>query len=219
MCEPAAICPSAGPALSVKSVLPMRRHTIQLLFLQFVLGAALVLPQAPARGLHALALNPASRAGAVQCAYNPQPSKAKPRKAKVKGPKEKGPPSAAAAQQLVPEQTFFEGPPSITETFIPGLSVLTVVGVIPFSAALARQAWTRYKLTNKRFEIASGALLPPLLLRLPRGRWDCPAAQPPSHRSARAQASRARTWCRLRTGRSPTSSGSAATEARRATWC
>ena len=131
-------------------------HTIQLLFLQFVLGAALVLPQAPARGLHALALNPASRAGAVQCAYNPQPSKAKPRKAKVKGPKEKGPPSAAAAQQLVPEQTFFEGPPSITETFIPGLSVLTVVGVIPFSAALARQAWTRYKITNKRFEIASG---------------------------------------------------------------
>jgi len=82
----------------------------------------------------------------------------------VKGPKEKGPPSAAAALQLVPEITFFEGPPSITETFIPGLSLFTVVGVIPFSASLARQAWTRYKLTNKRLEIASGALL---LLPLP----------------------------------------------------
>jgi len=62
----------------------------------------------------------------------------------------------AMAQQLVMEQTFWEGPPSITETLIPGLSVFTVVGLIPFSASLARQAWTRYKLTNKRFEIASG---------------------------------------------------------------
>ena len=44
------------------------------------------------------------------------------------GPEGEAPPSAAAAQQLVPEQTFFEGAPSITETFIPGLSVLTVVG-------------------------------------------------------------------------------------------
>merc|ERR1712106_614672 len=49
-----------------------------------------------------------------------------------------------------------EGAPSITETFIPGLSLFTVVGVIPFSASLARQAWTRYKITNKRMEIQSG---------------------------------------------------------------
>ena len=67
----------------------------------------------------------------------------------------------AAAQQLVPEQTFFEGAPSITETLIPGLSLFTVVGVIPFTASLARQAWTRYKITNKRMEIASGTPLTP----------------------------------------------------------
>ena len=92
-------------------------------------------------------------------AYNPQPSKnsaTNRKKIKEKGPKQKGPASAAAAQQLVPEQTFFEGAPSITETFIPGLSLFTVVGVIPFSASLARQAWTRYKITNKRMEIQSG---------------------------------------------------------------
>ncbi|EOD30009.1 hypothetical protein EMIHUDRAFT_47434, partial [Emiliania huxleyi CCMP1516] len=54
------------------------------------------------------------------------------------------------------EQTFYEAAPSITETIIPGLSVLTVVGIIPFGASLARQAWTRYKITNKRLEIKSG---------------------------------------------------------------
>ena len=152
------------------SVLPAGRHALQLLFLQFVLGGTLVLPLAPARGLHVAPANQASRLGAARCAYNPQPSKSKPRKAKVKGPKEKGPPSAAAALQLVPEITFFEGPPSITETFIPGLSLFTVVGVIPFSASLARQAWTRYKLTNKRLEISSGALL---LLPLPLSLLSC----------------------------------------------
>ena len=62
----------------------------------------------------------------------------------------------AAALQLTPERTFWEGAPSITETLIPGLSVFTVVGVIPFGASIARQAWTRYKVTNKRLEVASG---------------------------------------------------------------
>jgi hypothetical protein len=76
------------------------------------------------------------------------------RKTKSKTPKEKVKAPAAAA--LEPEQTFFEGPPSITETLIPGLSVFTVVGIIPFSASLARQAWTRYKITNRRLEVASG---------------------------------------------------------------
>jgi len=52
--------------------------------------------------------------------------------------------------------TFFEGAPSITETLIPGLSVFTVVGIIPFSASLARQAWTRYKISNRRLEVNSG---------------------------------------------------------------
>merc|ERR1711990_720284 len=89
----------------------------------------------------------------VRCAYNPQPSKARPKKSKQPKEKVKGPAPSAI---LVPEQTFFEGAPSITETLIPGLSLFTVVGVIPFTASLARQAWTRYKITNKRLEIASG---------------------------------------------------------------
>ncbi len=131
---------------------------MQLLALQFVLGSSIVLPTAPLRS-HGAAVNQAGRSGPAQMAYNPQPSKnsaTNRKKIKEKGPKQKGPASAAAAQQLVPEQTFFEGAPSITETFIPGLSLFTVVGVIPFSASLARQAWTRYKITNKRMEIQSG---------------------------------------------------------------
>jgi len=89
----------------------------------------------------------------VRCAYNPQPSKARPKKSKQPKEKVKGPAPSAI---LAPEQTFFEGPPSATETLIPGLSLFTVVGVIPFTASLARQAWTRYKLTNRRIEVASG---------------------------------------------------------------
>merc|ERR1719428_2643419 len=90
---------------------------------------------------------------AVRCAYNPQPSKARPKKSKQPKQKVKGP---APASVVVPEQTFWEGPPSITETLIPGLSLFTVVGVIPFSASLTRQAWTKYKFTNRRIEVASG---------------------------------------------------------------
>ena len=132
-------------------------YTLLLLLSQFVLGGTIVASMPAARGaLNGAAVVRAYRCGSVHCAYNPQPSKARPKKTKVKGPKVKGPPSAAAAQQLVPEQVFFEGPPSITETIIPGLSLFTVVGVIPFSASLARQAWTRYKITNKRLEIKSG---------------------------------------------------------------
>merc|ERR1719152_785855 len=106
-------------------------------------GAPLLLRRAPA--------TPA--AAAVRCAYNPTPSKARPKKSKAPKEKVKGPAPTVA---LVPEQTFWEGPPSITETLIPGLSLFTVVGVIPFTASLARQAWTKYKLTNRRIEVASG---------------------------------------------------------------
>jgi len=81
------------------------------------------------------------------------PSKARAKKMKKPKQKVKGPSPASVS---VPEQVFFEGPPSITETFIPGASLFTVVGVIPFSASLARQAWTRYKITNRRIEVASG---------------------------------------------------------------
>merc|ERR1719387_773593 len=98
---------------------------------------------APARAAHSL----------ITAAYNPQPSKARPKKSKEPKQKVKGP---SAATVIAPEQTFFEGPPSITETLIPGLSLFTVVGVIPFTASLARQAWTRYKFTNRRIEVASG---------------------------------------------------------------
>lgn len=96
---------------------------------------------------------PRNVASAIRCAYNPQPSKARPMKKKAPKEKVKGP---DMNKLLKPEQTFFEGPPSITETFIPGLSLFTVVGVIPFTASLARQAWTRYKITSRRIEVASG---------------------------------------------------------------
>merc|ERR1719253_823902 len=95
------------------------------------------------------------RAGPATCAYNPESSKSRPKKQKSKQPKEKvkGP---AAAVAIKPEVTFFEGPPSATEMIIPGVSVLTVVGIIPFAASAARQAWTRYKFTDRRVEVASG---------------------------------------------------------------
>jgi len=89
----------------------------------------------------------------IRCAYNPQPSKARPLKSKQPKQKTKSPGAVATPAK---EETFFEGPPSITETLIPGLSVFTVVGIIPFGASIARQAWTRYKLTNRRIEVASG---------------------------------------------------------------
>merc|ERR1719460_1567867 len=125
--------------------------------LLLVLGAAVrgaSLSFAPAGAPRPAAAATRGAVGAVRCAFDSGLSskkvKAKAPKQKVKGP------TPAAAQVIVPEQTFFEGPPSITETIIPGLSVLTVVGLIPFSASLARQAWTRYKITNKRLEVRSG---------------------------------------------------------------
>jgi len=96
-----------------------------------------------------------SRTVPARCAYNPQPSKSRPRKQKTKEPKEKVK-APVAAVAIEPEVTFFEGPPSSTEMIIPGVSVLTVVGVIPFAASVARQAWTRYKFTSRRVEVASG---------------------------------------------------------------
>lgn len=55
-----------------------------------------------------------------------------------------------------PEVTFFEGPPSWTEVVVPAVSIITVLGIVPFAAALSRQAWTRYKITNRRLSIQSG---------------------------------------------------------------
>lgn len=58
--------------------------------------------------------------------------------------------------KLEPETVFFEGPPSISEVFIPALSIITVIGIVPFVSALSRQAWVRYKFTSRRVSIQSG---------------------------------------------------------------
>merc|ERR1711935_895271 len=50
----------------------------------------------------------------------------------------------------------YEGPPAITETIIPTISILTVVGIVPAIAAWARQAWVRYRITSRRIRVTSG---------------------------------------------------------------
>ena len=57
---------------------------------------------------------------------------------------------------MKPEEVFYEGPPAITETIIPTISIVTVVGIIPAAAAWARQAWVRYKITTRRIRVTSG---------------------------------------------------------------
>jgi len=64
--------------------------------------------------------------------------------------------TAKAAATLAPEETFYEGPPAITETIAPTISILTVVGIVPAAAAWARQAWVRYRITNRRIRVTSG---------------------------------------------------------------
>eukprot|EP01039_Chlorochromonas_danica_P002198 gene2198-2399_t len=58
--------------------------------------------------------------------------------------------------KLEPEQVFFEGPPSATEMIIPGISILTVIGIVPFVASVIRQFWVRYRFTSRRISIRSG---------------------------------------------------------------
>ena len=71
---------------------------------------------------------------------------------------EAAPVAAPVAEKAVlePETLFFEGPPSKTELIVPGLSVLTVIGIVPFAAAAARQAWVKYKITSRRISVQSG---------------------------------------------------------------
>mmetsp|Transcript_31504 Transcript_31504/g.97244 ORF Transcript_31504/g.97244 Transcript_31504/m.97244 type:complete len:199 (+) Transcript_31504:140-736(+) len=65
--------------------------------------------------------------------------------------------SAAPAKQVLEAETlFFEGPPSATELIVPGIAILTVIGIIPFAAALARQFWVKYKITSRRISVQSG---------------------------------------------------------------
>ena len=65
-------------------------------------------------------------------------------------------PAVTEKAVLEPETLFFEGPPSKTELIVPGLSVLTVIGIVPFAAAAARQAWVKYKITSRRISVQSG---------------------------------------------------------------
>jgi len=81
---------------------------------------------------------------------------AKAKRGKRKGGEPKKAATAKPAAALVPEEVFFEGPPAITETIVPTISILTVVGIIPAAAAWARQAWVRYKITTRRIRVTSG---------------------------------------------------------------
>jgi hypothetical protein len=82
--------------------------------------------------------------------------------AKTKRGKRKGGPEAKiggvgkASATLAPEEVHYEGPPAITETIIPTVSILTVVGIIPAIASWSRQAWVRYKITTRRIRVTSG---------------------------------------------------------------
>jgi hypothetical protein len=58
--------------------------------------------------------------------------------------------------KLEPETVFYEGPPSASEVLLPAISVLTVIGIIPFISSLSRQVWVRYKFTSRRISIQSG---------------------------------------------------------------
>mmetsp|Transcript_12904 Transcript_12904/g.24233 ORF Transcript_12904/g.24233 Transcript_12904/m.24233 type:complete len:237 (-) Transcript_12904:233-943(-) len=81
---------------------------------------------------------------------------AKIKRGKRKGDESQSSKTAKPAAALTPEETFYEGPPAITETIIPTISILTVIGIIPAAAAWARQAWVRYKITSRRIRVTSG---------------------------------------------------------------
>ncbi len=68
----------------------------------------------------------------------------------------KGAAAASTKKKLEPEEVFVEVSPSWTELIVPTLSILTVIGIIPFIGSVARQAWVRYKLTNRRISVTSG---------------------------------------------------------------
>jgi len=66
------------------------------------------------------------------------------------------PEATKSASALAPETLFFEGPPSITELVLPAISIITIIGVVPFLAAAARQVWVKYKITSRRISVQSG---------------------------------------------------------------
>jgi len=81
---------------------------------------------------------------------------AKAKRGKRKGASEEAKKAAKVAASLTPEEVYYEGPPAITETIVPTISILTVVGIIPAAASWARQAWVRYKITSRRIRVTSG---------------------------------------------------------------
>lgn len=62
----------------------------------------------------------------------------------------------AQKTKLEAETVFLETGPSKYELIVPTISILTVIGIIPFVAAVARTAWVRYKITSRRISISSG---------------------------------------------------------------
>jgi len=81
---------------------------------------------------------------------------AKTKRGKRKGGEASTTSPTKAAATLDPEETFYEGPPAITETLAPTLSIVTVIGIVPAASAWARQAWVRYNITNRRIRVTSG---------------------------------------------------------------
>ena len=101
---------------------------------------------------------------------------------------------------------FVCSPPSWTELVIPGISILTVIGIIPFMAAAARQVWVKYKITSRRISVQSGI----------GGNDFTEIIYPVSAAAAEPRRGRLTLPCFLRT--SPTSSTSSAPAAALATW-
>lgn len=62
-------------------------------------------------------------------------------------------PAATMQVKLDAEVTFFEGGPDPSEMAAPAVSILTVIGLVPFSAAVARQVWVKYTLTSRRIKV------------------------------------------------------------------
>lgn len=56
--------------------------------------------------------------------------------------------------KLEAEVTFFEGGPDPSELAAPAISILTVIGIVPFSAAVARQVWVKYAITSRRIKVS-----------------------------------------------------------------
>jgi len=58
--------------------------------------------------------------------------------------------------KLDPEEVFVDVAPTPFEILIPFISLPTIIGIIPFIAAVARQLWVRYKITSRRISVSSG---------------------------------------------------------------